>query len=107
MHQYVDNLAAMAWQKPSQFLLLAGFLICASALLALQLWMIITPLRATSVTNPLLLTHGSGEGRLAQRLAALGSPGILCARRNCSCGVHLQATDAIPRPPPHVLHRRT
>lgn len=64
MHQYVDNLALLAWRRPMHFLGLLAMLVGASASLALQLWMLGTPLRgAAGAPAPLLLTQGScGSG---------------------------------------------
>jgi hypothetical protein len=56
LHQYVDNLAGLAWRQPGTFALVLGLLLVASTLLALQLWILVTPLsiRPASV----LAKHG-------------------------------------------------
>ncbi len=60
-HQYFDNLADMAWQRPWQFLAVIGLLVSCSSLLALQLWMFVTPLRQASGQRPLLLQQLEDE----------------------------------------------
>jgi hypothetical protein len=69
LHQYLDNLAALAWQQPLHFLLVIGLMVAAAALLALQLWVLITPLRQSGSTPPLLLVQHEKPGK--QQLAAL------------------------------------
>ena len=60
LHQYVDNLADLAWNNPGQFLLVVGLLGGAAALLALQLWIIIIPIRHSTI-KPLLLRQKEAE----------------------------------------------
>eukprot|EP00879_Flechtneria_rotunda_P013472 GHRR01014066.1.p1 GENE.GHRR01014066.1~~GHRR01014066.1.p1 ORF type:complete len:1200 (+),score=508.94 GHRR01014066.1:1255-4854(+) len=63
LHQYLDNIAGLAWARPVQFLLVAGLLVSAAALLALQLWVIITPLSHNMEVTPLLLRQTSSRDK--------------------------------------------
>ncbi|WIA38911.1 hypothetical protein OEZ86_005064 [Tetradesmus obliquus] len=61
LHQYLDNVAGLAWARPGRFLLLLGLIVAAAGLLALQLWIIVTPLSPHVAPLPLLLRQAGGE----------------------------------------------
>jgi hypothetical protein len=47
--QVADGIAQLAWERPGQCLGVVALLACCGALLALQLWMIVLPLRESQV----------------------------------------------------------
>jgi hypothetical protein len=61
LHQYLDNLAGLAWARPGHFLLVMGLIVAAAGLLALQLWIIVTPLSPHVAPVPLLLRQAGGD----------------------------------------------
>jgi hypothetical protein len=60
LHQYLDNIAGLAWARPGHFLLVLGLIVAAAGLLALQLWIIVTPLSPHVAPVPLLLRQAAG-----------------------------------------------
>ncbi|KAF8064691.1 nramp2 [Scenedesmus sp. PABB004] len=72
-HQYLDNLAGLAWARPGRFLLLLALLLAAAGLLALQLWMLLTPLSDAIAPAPLIVAHGNERGARASGKAGAGA----------------------------------
>lgn len=66
LHQYLDNIAGMAWSRPGQFLLVLGLIVAAAGLLALQLWIIVTPLSPNTAAQPLLLRQTATDSQAQQ-----------------------------------------
>ncbi|KAI8473829.1 MAG: natural resistance-associated macrophage protein-domain-containing protein, partial [Monoraphidium minutum] len=74
LHQYLDNIAALAWNNPGRFLLMLSMLVAAAALLSLQLWMVVTPLRAAGPgPRPLPLKAAGGGPQHADGHGARGA----------------------------------
>lgn len=81
---YLEVLSSLAWSAPATFILVLGLILGAALLLALQLWVIVTPLKIRSDSSGLLAKHtsstssdvgGSGGATQTAAPAAAGAAG--------------------------------